>query len=99
MVPVFSILANDFSHSMRSGKFFFFEISLDKLVFANYNIGKELAVANHIRKELCSMMIHPFVQFGGALIGGLVTLGLFVYNIASLFIGSRNCSCAGCSIK
>ena len=45
------------------------------------------------------MMIHPIVQFGGALIGGLLTLGLFVYNIASLFDRSRNCSGAGCSIQ
>ena len=45
------------------------------------------------------MMIYPIAQSVGALIGGLLTLGLFVYNIASLFTGSRNCSCAGCSIK
>lgn len=45
------------------------------------------------------MMIHPILQSGGALIGGLVTLGLFAYNIASLFSGNRNCSGAGCSIK
>ena len=45
------------------------------------------------------MMIHPIIQSGGALIGGLVTLGLFVYNIASLFSGNRSCSGAGCSIK
>ena len=43
------------------------------------------------------MMIHSMIQFGGALIGGLVTLALFVYNIASLFSGKRNCS--GCSIR
>lgn len=45
------------------------------------------------------MTIHPIFQLGGTMIGGLVTLGLFVYNIASLITGSRNCSCAGCSIK
>lgn len=45
------------------------------------------------------MMIHPIVQFSGALIGGLVTIGLFAYNIASLFSGNRNCSGAGCSIQ
>ena len=80
-------------------KWEFFIKALDKLAFANYNIDKKLAAANHIRKELCSMMIHPIVQSGGALIGGLLTLGLFAYNIASLFSGSRNYSGAGCSIK
>ena len=45
------------------------------------------------------MMIHSILQFSGAMIGGLVTLGLFVYNIASLFDRSRNCSGSGCSIK
>lgn len=45
------------------------------------------------------MMIHPILQSSGAMIGILVTLGLFVYNIASLFSGSRNCSGAGCSLK
>ena len=45
------------------------------------------------------MMIHPAFQFGGALIGGLVTLGLFVYNIASLFSVNRNRSGAGCPLK
>ena len=79
--------------------FLFSKKILDKLAYANYNIDKELAIANHIRKELCSMMIYPIAQSVGALIGGLLTLGLFVYNIASLFTGSRNCSCAGCSIK
>ena len=43
------------------------------------------------------MMIHPILQSGGAMIGGLVTLALFAYNIASLIAPSRNCS--GCSIK
>ena len=45
------------------------------------------------------MMIHPLIQSGGAMIGILVTIGLFAYNIASLFFGNRNCSGAGCSIK
>lgn len=45
------------------------------------------------------MMIHPILQAGFALIGGFVTLGLFAYNIASLFSGRRNCSGAGCSIR
>lgn len=78
---------------------FSFRKTLDKLAQANYNIDKKLAITNHHRKELCSMMIHPILQSGGALIGGALTLGLFVYNIASLFSGSRNCSCAGCSLK
>ena len=45
------------------------------------------------------MMIHPILQSGGALLGGLVTLGLFVYNIASLFSASRSCSGSGCPLK
>ena len=45
------------------------------------------------------MTIHPIFQLGGAMIGGLVTLALFAYNIASLFDRSRNCSGSGCSIK
>ena len=45
------------------------------------------------------MMIHPVVHSFGAIIGGLVTLGLIAYNIASLFDRSRNCSGAGCSIQ
>ena len=43
------------------------------------------------------MMLHPILQSGGAMIGGLVTLALFAYNIASLFSPNRNS--AGCSIK
>ena len=43
------------------------------------------------------MMIHPILQSGGAMIGGLVTLALFAYNLFSLF--SPNRSSAGCSIK
>ena len=43
------------------------------------------------------MTIHPIFQLGGAMIGGLVTLALFAYNIASLFSLNRNS--AGCSIK
>ena len=43
------------------------------------------------------MMIHPILQSGGAVIGGLVTLALFAYNLISLF--SPNRSSAGCSIK
>ena len=77
----------------------FFVKALDKLAFANYNIDKKLATTNQHRKELCSMMIHPIVHSLGAIIGGLVTFGLIAYNIASLFDRSRNCSCAGCSIK
>ena len=45
------------------------------------------------------MMIHPLIQFGGAMIGGLVTLGLFAYNIASLFYRNQGCSGGGCSIR
>ena len=43
------------------------------------------------------MMIHPILQSGGAMIGGLVTLALFAYTLASLFSPNRNS--AGCSIK
>ena len=43
------------------------------------------------------MMIHPILHSGGAMIGGLVTLALFAYNLYSLFSPNRNCS--GCSIK
>ena len=45
------------------------------------------------------MSIHSIIQSGGALIGGLVTLGLFAYNIASLFYRNHGCSGSGCSIK
>ena len=45
------------------------------------------------------MMIHPLIQFCGAMIGGLVTLGLFAYNIASLFYRNQSCSGGGCSIR
>ena len=45
------------------------------------------------------MMIHPLIQFGGAMIGGLVTLGLFAYNIASLLYRNPGCSGRGCSIR
>ena len=45
------------------------------------------------------MTIHPIIQSGGALIGGLVTLGLFAYNIASLFYRNQGCSGNGCSIR
>ena len=44
-------------------------------------------------------MFNPIIQSSGAMIGGLLTLGLFVYNIASLFSSRRSCSGAGCSIK
>ena len=97
-VPVSPMQVNNFpSHSPSEWEFFI--KPLDKLASANYNIDKKLAETNTIRKELCSMMIHPMIQSVGALIGGLVTLGLFVYNIASLFSGSRSCSGAGCPIK
>ena len=43
------------------------------------------------------MTIHPIFQLGGAMIGGLVTLALFAYNLISLFSPNRNS--AGCSIK
>ena len=45
------------------------------------------------------MMISPIFQSAGALIGGLVTAGLFVYNIASLIPGNRSQSGSGCSIR
>ena len=44
-------------------------------------------------------MFNLIIQSGGAMIGLLVTLGLFVYNIASLFSGRQNCSDSGCPIK
>ena len=81
------------------GIFSIFKKSLDKLAIANYNIDKKLAVTNHSRKEQCFMMIHPLIQFGGAMIGGLVTLGLFAYNIASLLYRNPGCSGRGCSIR
>lgn len=43
------------------------------------------------------MTIHPIFQLGGAMIGGLVTLGLFVYNIHALFNGNRKPT--GCQIS
>ena len=43
------------------------------------------------------MTIHPILQSGGAMIGGLVTLALFAYNVISLISPNRNS--AGCSIK
>ena len=45
------------------------------------------------------MTIHPLIQFGGAMIGGIVTLGLFAYNIASLFYRNQGCSGGSCSIR
>lgn len=45
------------------------------------------------------MTIHPILQSGGALIGGLLTLGLFVYNLVSLFSVKSSRSRGGCSIK
>ena len=45
------------------------------------------------------MTIHPIIQSGGAMIGGLLTLGLFAENIASLFNRNRSCSGSGCSIR
>ena len=45
------------------------------------------------------MTIHPLLQSGGAMIGGLVTLALFSYNLVSLFSSNRNRCGAGCSIK
>lgn len=45
------------------------------------------------------MTIHPFIQSGGAMIGGLVTLALIAYNVISLISPNRNCSGTGCSIK
>ena len=44
------------------------------------------------------MTVHPIFQSGGAILGGLLTLGLFVYNIVSLFSVKGNRS-GGCSIK
>ena len=43
------------------------------------------------------MTIHSIIQSGGAMIGGLVTLALFVYNVASLFTSNGHSS--GCVIK
>ena len=43
------------------------------------------------------MTIHPILQSSGAMIGGLVTLGLFIYNFATLF--TRNDHSSGCSIQ
>ena len=43
------------------------------------------------------MTIHPILQSGGAMIGGLVTLGLFAYNIHSLLTGNRKPN--GCRIS
>ena len=97
MVPVFPISASKLSHSNGSGKVY--KLPLDKLAVANYNIDKKLAETNYSRKEQCFMMIHPLIQFGGAMIGGLVTLGLFAYNIASLFYRNQRCSGGGCSIR
>ena len=97
MVPVFPISASKLSHSNWSGNFY--KLPLDKLAVANYNIDKKLAETNYSRKEQCFMMIHPLIQFGGAMIGGLVTLGLFAYNIASLFYRNQGCSGGGCSIR
>ena len=42
------------------------------------------------------MMIHPILHSSGALIGGLVTMALFAYNLFSLFAPNRS---SGCSIK
>lgn len=97
MVPVFPISASKFFPLQSEWDFLL--KPLDKLACANYNIDKKLAVTNHTGKEQCFMMIHPLIQFGGAMIGGLVTLGLFAYNIASLFYRNQSCSGGGCSIR
>ena len=96
-VPVFPISVNKIFPLQLEWDFFI--NPLDKLAFANYNIDKKLALTNHIGKELCSMTIHPLIQLGGAMIGGLVTLGLFAYNIASLLYRNPGCSSRGCSIR
>ena len=97
MVPVFPISANKFFPLQLEWDFFI--KPLVKLAVANYNIDKKLAATNYNRKEQCFMMIHPLIQFGGAMIGGLVTLGLFAYNIASLLYRNPGCSGSGCSIR
>ena len=45
------------------------------------------------------MTIHPILHSGGAMLGGLLTIGLIVYNLVSLFSPSRNRSGGGCSLK
>ena len=45
------------------------------------------------------MTIHPILHAGGAMLGGLLTIGLIAYNLLSLFSPNRNCSGRGCSLK
>ena len=79
------------------GNFYFYEKTIDKLAFANYNKDTKLAEANYQRKELFPMTIHPLIHSVGAMIGGLMTLGLFVYNLHSLLNGNRKPN--GCRIS
>ena len=44
------------------------------------------------------MTIQSIFQSGGAILGGLLTLGLFLYNLVSLFRVKGNRS-TGCSLK
>lgn len=96
--PVLPISANKFFPLPKEWEFFInFQKPIDKLAFANYNKDTRLDITNYKRKELFPMTIHPILHSVGAMTGGLLTLGLFAYNIISLFSPNRNS--AGCSIK